>query len=82
MCIRDRIVLGKHLVLGDGALAGHQALGDWAAVEEDDLVLVVAVVVVPVEHGSRAFGGKACLLYTSSYCPRSAVRTAWWSSDS
>ena len=53
-----RIVLGKHLVLGDGALAGHQALGDRAAVEEDDLVLVVAVVVVPVEHG-RAFGSKA-----------------------
>ena len=46
-------------MLGDGALAGHQALGDRAAVEEDDLVLVVAIVVVPVEHGSRAFGSKA-----------------------
>ena len=54
-----RIVLGKHLVLGDGALAGHQALGDRAAVEEDDLVLVVAVVVVPVKHSGRAFGSKA-----------------------
>ena len=54
-----RIVLGKHLVLGDGALAGHQALGDRAAVEQNDLVLVVAVVVVPVKHGGRAFGSKA-----------------------
>ena len=52
------IVLGEHLVFGDGALGGHQALGHGAAVEEDDLVLVVAVVVVPVKHRGRLLAGQ------------------------
>ena len=37
------------------ALLGHQGLSDRAAVEQDDLVLVVAVVVVPVEDCGRLF---------------------------
>ena len=52
------IGLVEHLVVGDGALAGHQALGHRTAVEEDDLVLLVAVVVVPVEHGGGLLGGQ------------------------
>jgi len=40
------IVLSEHLMLRDGALAGHQALGHGTAVEQNHLVLIVAVVVV------------------------------------
>ena len=46
-------------MVGDGALAGHQALGHRAAVEQDHLVLVVTVVVVPVQYGGGPLGGQA-----------------------
>ena len=53
-----RIIFGEHLMLRNGTLAGHQALGYGTAVEQDDLVLVIAVVVVPVQHGGGTLGGQ------------------------
>ena len=49
------IALGEHLMFGYGALAGHQALRHGAAVEQDHLILIIAVIVVPVEHRAGAF---------------------------
>ena len=42
----------------DRALAGHQTLGNRATVEQDDFILIVAVIVVPVQNRSAALGGK------------------------
>ena len=50
---RTGVALCKHLVFGDGALARHEALRHRSAVEQNDLVLVVTIVVVPVEAGGR-----------------------------
>ena len=47
------VTLSEHLVLGNGTLACHKSLCNGSAVEENNLVLVVAVVVVPV----KASGG-------------------------
>ena len=46
----------EHGVEADRSLAGHQFLRHRAAVEEDDLVFLVAIVVVPVQDGSGDFG--------------------------
>ena len=55
--------VGQDGVVGDPALAGHHALRHRPAVEEDALVRVVAVVVVPVQAGGRPAraGDSACM---------------------
>ena len=47
---RAGIALGEHLVLGHRALARHQALGHGPAMEQDHLIFILAVVVVPIQH--------------------------------
>ena len=44
------IALVEHLVGSEGSFARHEGLGDGAAMEEDDLVLVIAIIVVPIKN--------------------------------
>ena len=48
----------EHGMIDDKALAGHQLLRDGAAMEEDALVGIVFVVVVPVEAGGGFLRGE------------------------
>ena len=45
-------------MVGDSAFAGHQALGYRAAVEENNLIFLFTVVVVPVKHGGWLLTGQ------------------------
>ena len=52
------IGLVEHLVVGYSPLRSHQTLGYGTAMEENNLVLLLAVVVVPVEDGSGLLTGQ------------------------
>ena len=50
---RAGITLLEHLVGGDGSLSGHERLSDGTAVEKNNLIRIVSIIVVPVKNGGR-----------------------------